>query len=149
MLTAAGEISPMSPSPFPSSGWRQAAYGKGQLSRNRRWHRAARGWQPAGSVATRFGKGMTTPASPARRLAALLLLTAAMVLTGANVVLGKAIVAEVPVYVSMLFRGLPHVEAWLAGLTTAAIPVTALAGSTLVLAAIVFGALAQPGKLRC
>src|SRR5262245_44780724 len=47
------------------------------------------------------------------------------------------------------YRGLPHVEAWLAGLTTAAIPVTALAGSTLVLAAIVFGALAQPGKLRC
>src|SRR5262245_53452420 len=32
------------------------------------------------------------------------------------------------------YRGLAHVEAWLAGLTTAAIPVTALAGSTLVLA---------------
>ena len=30
--------------------------------------------------------------------------TAAMVLTGANVMLGKAIVAGVPVYVFMLFR---------------------------------------------
>jgi drug/metabolite transporter (DMT)-like permease len=63
------------------------------------------------------------------------------------------------------YRGLPHVEAWLAGLTTAAIPVTALAGSTLVLAgsiearkllggalvlaAIVLEAAAQPSKLRC
>jgi drug/metabolite transporter (DMT)-like permease len=41
---------------------------------------------------------MTKAALPARRLAALLSLTAAMVLTGANVVLGKVIVAEVPVY---------------------------------------------------
>ena len=56
---------------------------------------------------------MTTPASPARRLAALLSLTAAMVLTGANVVLGKAIVAEVPVYVSMLFRFLVSTAALL------------------------------------
>ena len=32
------------------------------------------------------------------------------------------------------YRGLPEVKAWLAGLTTAAIPVTALAGSTLLLA---------------
>ena len=63
------------------------------------------------------------------------------------------------------YRGLPHVEAWLAGLTTAAIPVTALAGSTfvlaesiearkllggaLVLAAIGLGAVAQPSKRRC
>jgi drug/metabolite transporter (DMT)-like permease len=47
---------------------------------------------------------MTRPGSPAHRLAALLSLTAAMVLTGANVVLGKAIIAEVPVYLFMLFR---------------------------------------------
>src|SRR5262249_57559201 len=47
---------------------------------------------------------MTKPAAPARRLAALLSLTAAMVLTGANVVLGKAIVAEVPVYLFMFYR---------------------------------------------
>jgi len=63
------------------------------------------------------------------------------------------------------YRGLPHVEAWLAGLTTAAIPVTALAGSmlvlaesieaygllagALVLAAIVLGALSQPSRPRC
>jgi drug/metabolite transporter (DMT)-like permease len=45
-------------------------------------------------------KSLTFP----RRLAALLSLTAAMVLTGANVALGKAIVAEVPVYIFMLFR---------------------------------------------
>ena len=42
--------------------------------------------------------------SPARRLVALISLTAAMVLTGANVVLGKAIVAEVPVYLFMFYR---------------------------------------------
>jgi drug/metabolite transporter (DMT)-like permease len=57
------------------------------------------------------------------------------------------------------------VEAWLAGLSTAAISVTALVGSTLVLpksiealkllgcalvlAAIVLGAVSQPSKLRC
>jgi hypothetical protein len=38
---------------------------------------------------------MTEPSSSRHRLAALLSLTAAMVLTGANVVLGKLIVAEV------------------------------------------------------
>jgi drug/metabolite transporter (DMT)-like permease len=63
------------------------------------------------------------------------------------------------------YRGLPDVETWLAGLTTAAIPVTALAGSALVLAesieacklvggalvlaAIVLGAVSQPSKTRC
>jgi drug/metabolite transporter (DMT)-like permease len=47
---------------------------------------------------------MTKPLSVTRRLAALLSLTAAMVLTGANVALGKAIVAEVPIYICMLFR---------------------------------------------
>jgi drug/metabolite transporter (DMT)-like permease len=56
------------------------------------------------------------------------------------------------------YRGLPHVETWLAGLATAAIPLTALAasalflgetigparlaGAALVIAAIVVGALA-------
>lgn len=60
------------------------------------------------------------------------------------------------------YRGLPDVETWLAGLTTAAIPVTALAasalfldetidawkllGGALVLGAIVLGAVAQPHK---
>ena len=39
-----------------------------------------------------------------QRLAALLSLTGAMVLTGANVVLGKVIVAELPIYVFMVFR---------------------------------------------
>jgi drug/metabolite transporter (DMT)-like permease len=38
------------------------------------------------------------------RLAAVLLLVAAMALTGANVAFGKAIVAEVPVYAFVLFR---------------------------------------------
>ncbi len=38
------------------------------------------------------------------RLAAVLLLTAAMTLTGANVAFGKAIVAEIPVYAFVLFR---------------------------------------------
>jgi drug/metabolite transporter (DMT)-like permease len=38
------------------------------------------------------------------RLAAVLLLAAAMTLTGANVAFGKAIVAEVPVYAFVLFR---------------------------------------------
>jgi drug/metabolite transporter (DMT)-like permease len=38
------------------------------------------------------------------RLAAVLLLVAAMTLTGANVAFGKAIVAEVPVYAFVLFR---------------------------------------------
>src|SRR5262245_32819474 len=47
---------------------------------------------------------MTEPSSFSRRLAALLSLTGAMVLTGANVVLGKVIVAELPVYVFMVFR---------------------------------------------
>jgi drug/metabolite transporter (DMT)-like permease len=47
---------------------------------------------------------MTKPLSFARRLAALASLIAAMVLTGANVVLAKAIVAEVPVFLFMLFR---------------------------------------------
>src|SRR5262245_5974983 len=47
---------------------------------------------------------MTKPAAPVRRLAALLSLTAAMVLTGANVVLGKAIVTEVPVCLFMFYR---------------------------------------------
>jgi drug/metabolite transporter (DMT)-like permease len=42
------------------------------------------------------------PATP--RLTAVLLLVAAMTLTGANVAFGKAIVAEVPVYAFMLFR---------------------------------------------
>ena len=61
------------------------------------------------------------------------------------------------------YRGLPDVETWLAGLTTAAIPVTALAasalflaetidawkllGGALVLGAIVLGAVAQPRKI--
>jgi drug/metabolite transporter (DMT)-like permease len=47
---------------------------------------------------------MTEPVSLARRLAALASLIAAMVLTGANVVLAKAIVAEIPVFLFMLFR---------------------------------------------
>lgn len=55
---------------------------------------------------------MTKPLS--RRLAAPASLTAAMVLTGANVVLGKAIVAEVPVYLFMLFRFLVSTAALLA-----------------------------------
>jgi drug/metabolite transporter (DMT)-like permease len=38
------------------------------------------------------------------RLAAVLLLVAAMTLTGANVALGKAIAAEIPVYAFVLFR---------------------------------------------
>jgi drug/metabolite transporter (DMT)-like permease len=38
------------------------------------------------------------------RLTAVLLLTAAMTLTGANVAFGKAIVAEIPVYAFVLFR---------------------------------------------
>jgi drug/metabolite transporter (DMT)-like permease len=58
------------------------------------------------------------------------------------------------------YRGLPHVETWLAGLTTAAVPIAALAaaalllgeavdawklaGGAFVLGAIVLGALAQP-----
>ena len=62
------------------------------------------------------------------------------------------------------YRGLPHVETWLAGLTTAAVPITALvaavlllaeavdawklAGGVLVLGAIVLGALAQPPTAR-
>ena len=61
------------------------------------------------------------------------------------------------------YRGLPDVETWLAGLTTAAIPVTALAasalflaetidawkllGGALVLGAIVLGAVAQPRNI--
>lgn len=61
------------------------------------------------------------------------------------------------------YRGLPHVETWLAGLATAAIPVTALAtaalflgetiggwrlaGAALVIAGIVLGAL-SPGRKR-
>jgi drug/metabolite transporter (DMT)-like permease len=56
---------------------------------------------------------MTEPSSLPRRLAALLSLTAAMVLTGANVVLGKVIVAEVPVYLFMLFRFLVSTAALL------------------------------------
>jgi drug/metabolite transporter (DMT)-like permease len=54
---------------------------------------------------------MTAPPSFSRRLAATLSLVAAMVLTGANVAIGKAIVAEVPVYVFMLFRFLVSVVA--------------------------------------
>lgn len=62
------------------------------------------------------------------------------------------------------YRGLPYVETWLAGLATAAIPVAALgmsalylgeaigparlAGAALVIAGIVLGALASPGKPR-
>jgi drug/metabolite transporter (DMT)-like permease len=62
------------------------------------------------------------------------------------------------------YRGLPYVETWLAGLATAAIPVAALAtsalylgetigparlaGAALVIAGIVLGALASPGKAR-
>ena len=63
-------------------------------------------------MATSFGKRMTKPRS--RRLAAPASLTAAMVLTGANVVLVKAIVAEVPVYLFMLFRFLVSTGALLA-----------------------------------
>jgi drug/metabolite transporter (DMT)-like permease len=60
------------------------------------------------------------------------------------------------------YRGLPHVETWLAGLATAAVPVAALAasalflgesiggwkliGAALVVAAIVLGALAPPAR---
>jgi drug/metabolite transporter (DMT)-like permease len=62
------------------------------------------------------------------------------------------------------YRGLPHVETWLAGLATAAIPVAALAmsalflgeaigaakfaGAALVIAAIALGALSQPSPRR-
>jgi drug/metabolite transporter (DMT)-like permease len=56
---------------------------------------------------------MTEPSSSRHRLAALLSLTAAMVLTGANVVLGKLIVAEVPIYLFMLFRFLVSTAALL------------------------------------
>jgi drug/metabolite transporter (DMT)-like permease len=56
---------------------------------------------------------MSEPSSSRRRLAALLSLTAAMVLTGANVVLGKIIVAEVPIYLFMLFRFLVSTAALL------------------------------------
>jgi len=56
---------------------------------------------------------MTKGLSLARRLAAPASLTAAMVLTGANVVLAKAIVAEVPVYLFMLFRFLVSTAALL------------------------------------
>jgi drug/metabolite transporter (DMT)-like permease len=41
---------------------------------------------------------------PSRRLTAAAALAAAMMLTGANVAFGKAIVAEIPVYVFVLFR---------------------------------------------
>ncbi len=41
---------------------------------------------------------------PTSRLAAVLLLVAAMTLTGANVAFGKAIAAEIPVYAFVLFR---------------------------------------------
>jgi drug/metabolite transporter (DMT)-like permease len=47
---------------------------------------------------------MTAAMPPAQRLTAALSLTAAMTLTGANVAFGKAIVAEIPVYVFVLFR---------------------------------------------
>jgi drug/metabolite transporter (DMT)-like permease len=57
---------------------------------------------------------MTEPSSFPSRLAAVLSLTAAMVLTGANVVLGKVIVAEVPVYLFMLFRFLVSTAALMA-----------------------------------
>lgn len=56
---------------------------------------------------------MTKPAAPVRRLAALLSLTVAMVLTGANVVLGKAIVAEAPVYPFIFHRFLVSTAALL------------------------------------
>jgi drug/metabolite transporter (DMT)-like permease len=62
------------------------------------------------------------------------------------------------------YRGLPKVETWLAGLATAAVPVAALAvsalylretigwtrlmGAALVIAAIILGALAPPGRAR-
>jgi drug/metabolite transporter (DMT)-like permease len=62
------------------------------------------------------------------------------------------------------YRGLPHVETWLAGLTTAAIPLAALAasalylgeaigatrlaGAALVVAAIVLGAMSEPATAR-
>ena len=66
-------------------------------------------------VATRFGKRMTKPLSVTRRLAAPAFhSSAAMVLTGANVALGKAIVAEVPIYLFMLFRFLLSTAALLA-----------------------------------
>ena len=65
-------------------------------------------------MATRFGKRMTNPLSRRHRLAACVSLAAAMVLTGANVALGKAIVAEVPVYLFMLFRFLVSTGALLA-----------------------------------
>jgi len=57
---------------------------------------------------------MTRPSSFPRRFAAPVSLSAAMVLTGANVVLGKAIVAEVPVYLFMLFRFLVSTAALVA-----------------------------------
>ena len=97
------------PSPFLVTQW-QPAYGKRQLRRNRAERSAVDGQDQ--HVATSFGKRMTKPLS--RRLAAPASLTAAMVLTGANVVLVKAIVAEVPVYLFMLFRFLVSTGALLA-----------------------------------
>ena len=47
---------------------------------------------------------MTEAMSPISRPAAALLLLAAMTLTGANVAFGKAVVAEFPIYVFVLFR---------------------------------------------
>src|SRR5437660_1901001 len=44
------------------------------------------------------------PMPPTTRLSAALSLVAAMALTGVNVAFGKAIVAEVPVYIFVLFR---------------------------------------------
>jgi len=47
---------------------------------------------------------MSGPSPPSSALPAALSLLAAMTLTGANVAFGKAIVAEVPVYIFVLFR---------------------------------------------
>src|SRR3990170_3386105 len=57
-----------------------------------------------GTLAREFGRRHDGPMPPTSRLAAVLLLVAAMTLTGANVAFGKAIVAEIPVYAFVLFR---------------------------------------------
>src|SRR3989304_1471580 len=58
----------------------------------------------AHALAGKFGRGQDGRLPPSPRLAAVLLLVAAMTLTGANVAFGKAIAAEIPVYAFVLFR---------------------------------------------
>ena len=111
MLTVAGESSAIGTPPFYRCGRRGGAsvreWQARRNSRGRELHQDTRTLL-ARYIGQRHDKAPPrksfAPVSPTSRLSAALSLIGAMAITGANVAFAKAIVAEVPVYIFVLFR---------------------------------------------